>query len=139
MAARPSDIEAHGTSKLRVAEEFFACVEQGDFAGMRACYAPNATVWHNDGLPEQTLDENIALVTAVASVLSGLRYDVIRRAEVEDGVYTQHVLCGDLPDGTELRVDAVMFLHIANDRIHRVEEYFDSRQVDHLSRALASG
>ena len=123
-------------SKLRVVQEFFACVERGDFAGMRAHYSPDATVWHNDGLPDQTAEENVAMVSAAASVLSGLRYDVIRRVEVEDGVFSQHVLCGELPDGTELRLDALMFLHVANDQIHRIEEYYNTAQVAKLSQAL---
>jgi ketosteroid isomerase-like protein len=137
MATRPSETEPQGVSMLRVVEAFFACAEHGDFDGMRACYAPDATVWHNNGRPEQTFDENVTLVAAVASVLSGLRYDVIRRVAAEDGVFSQHVVCGELPDGTELRLDAVMFLRVANDRIHRVEEYFDSRQADELFRAAA--
>lgn len=123
-------------SKLRVVQEFFACVEQGDFEGMRACYAPEATVWHNDGQPEQTVEENVAAVSAVAGVLSGLRYDVIRRVEFEEGVFTQHVLRGELPDGREFRLDAAMYLRVANDRIQRVEEYYDTRQAADLYEAL---
>jgi ketosteroid isomerase-like protein len=137
MATRSSETEAQGTSKLRVVEAFFACVEHGDFDGMRARFAPDATVWHNNGQPEQTFAENLALVATIGSVVSGLRYDVVRRVAGEDGVFSQHVVRGELPDGSELRVDAVMFLRVANDRIHRIEEYFDSNQAHALFRAVA--
>lgn len=133
MAGHPSETEARNTPKLRVVETFFACAKHGDFDGMRGYFAPNATVWYNNGRPEQTVGENIAFVSAVASALSGgLSYEVTRRAVTEDGVFSQHVMRGELLDGTEVRLDVVMFLRVADDRIHRIEEYFDSAQADKL-------
>ncbi|XVQ06465.1 nuclear transport factor 2 family protein [Spirillospora sp. CA-255316] len=124
-------------SKLHLVEKWFAAVEKGDFEFVRALYAPAATIWHNDGSPEQSPEENVAMVTAVASVLSDLRYDVVRRVEVADGVFSQHVLRGGLPDGTELHLDAAMFVHVADDKIQRVEEYIDTAQATTLIQALS--
>jgi ketosteroid isomerase-like protein len=123
-------------SKLRLVEAWLASIEVGDFAGMRAFYAPHATIWHNDGSPAQTVGQNVAMVAAMASVLCGLRYDIIRMAEVADGVFSQHILCGRLPDGTELHLHAAMFVHVANDQIQRVEEYIDTAQASNLIQAL---
>lgn len=123
-------------TELRVVEEWFASVERADYAAMRERYAPDATIWHCDGTREQSVEENVTMLTAVSSVLSNLRYEVLRRVETTHGVYSQHVLCGDLPDGTEFRLAAAMFLQVENNRIQRVEEYFDSAQVTGLIDAL---
>jgi ketosteroid isomerase-like protein len=58
--------------------------------------------------------------------VSGLRYDVIRRADVAEGVLQQHVLRGTLPNGTEVELHAAMYLQVRDGHVTRIEEYLDS-------------
>jgi uncharacterized protein len=105
---------------------FFTALEAGDIETLREIYAPDALVWHNDDLLEQSVDDNLKVLQGLHRALSGLRYDVIRRARTADGVLQQHVLRGTLPDGTDVELHAAMYLQVRDGHVTRIEEYLDS-------------
>lgn len=105
---------------------FFAALEAGDIETLRAIYAPDALIWHNDDLIEQTVEDNLKVLQGLHRAVSGLRYDVIRRAPVADGVLQQHVLRGSLQNGAEVELHAAMYLQVRDGHITRIEEYLDS-------------
>jgi ketosteroid isomerase-like protein len=105
---------------------FFTALEAGDIDTVRAIYAPDALIWHNDDLVDQSVDDNLKVLAGLHRAVSGLRYDVIRRAAVDDGVLQQHVLRGTLPDGSEVELHAAMYLQVRDGHITRIEEYLDS-------------
>ncbi len=105
---------------------FFAALEAGDIETLRAIYAPDALIWHNDDLIEQTVEDNLKVLQGLHRAVSGLRYDVIRRAPVADGVLQQHVLRGSLQNGAEVELHAAMYLQVQDGHITRIEEYLDS-------------
>lgn len=105
---------------------FFTALEAGDIDTVRAIYAPDALIWHNDDLIDQSVDDNLKVLAGLHRAVSGLRYDVIRRAVVDDGVLQQHVLRGTLPDGSEVELHAAMYLQVRDGHITRIEEYLDS-------------
>src|SRR5215472_8562411 len=111
---------------VEIVERFFAALEAGDIDGVRAIYAPDAVIWHNDDLIEQPVEENLRVLAGLHRVVSGLRYDVIRRVPAPDGVLQQHVLRGRLPDGAEVELHAAMYLRVEGGHITRIEEYLDS-------------
>ena len=89
---------------------FFAAIEAGDIATVRAIYSPDALIWHNDDLLEQSVDDNLKVLAGLRKAVSGLRYDVVRRAELPDGVLQQHVLRGTLANGQDVELHAAMYL-----------------------------
>ncbi len=105
---------------------FFTALEAGDIDTVRAIYAPDALIWHNDDLIDQSVEDNLKVLAGLHRAVSGLRYDVIRRAVVDDGVLQQHVLRGTLPDGSEVELHAAMYLQVRDGHITRIEEYLDS-------------
>lgn len=114
-----------GTGDTAVVERFFAALEAGDFASVEALYHPDAVMWLNDGT-ERDVAGTLAVLRGLHAVIDGFRYDVARRHVVDGGVVQQHALCGRLPDGTEVRMPAAMYLEIADGRVRRIEEYLDS-------------
>ena len=102
---------------------------------MREIYAPDAVIWHNDDLIEQPVEENLKVLQGLHRAVSGLRYDVVRRAAAPDGVLQQHVLRGWLPDGTEVELHAAMYLQVRDGRITRIEEYLDSARRSSIRAA----
>jgi hypothetical protein len=56
-------------------------------------------IWHNDDLLEQSVEDNLKVLQGLHRAVSGLRYDIVRRAATADGVLQQHVLRGQLPNG----------------------------------------
>jgi uncharacterized protein len=120
---------------------FFAALEAGDIETLREIYAPDALIWHNDDLAEQSVEDNLKVLQGLHRAVSGLRYDVIRRATTTDGVLQQHVLRGALPDGTEVELHAAMYLEVRDGHITRIEEYLDSgkRSSIRAAREALSG
>ena len=47
---------------LDFAAKFVGAIQSGDVATVRACYAPDAKLWHNTDNIEQTVDQNMAVL-----------------------------------------------------------------------------
>jgi ketosteroid isomerase-like protein len=120
---------------LETVERFFAAVEAGDLTALAAIYAPDARIWHNDDGLEQEVPANLRVLRGLHRVVDDLRYEVVRRAEVDGGVFQQHVLHGRLPDGTAVAVPAAIYLGVRDGRVERIEEYLDSAQVSPIKAA----
>ena len=120
---------------------FFAALEDGDIATLREIYAPDAVIWHNDDLIEQPVEDNLKVLAGLHRVVSGLRYDIVRRVPAPDGVLQQHVLRGTLPGGAEVELHAAMYLQVRDGHITRIEEYLDSgkRATIKSAREAAAG
>jgi len=114
------------SSSEDVVIRFFTALEAGDIRTLRQIYAPDALIWHNDDLLEQSVDDNLIVLQGLHRAVSGLHYDVIRRAAVADGVLQQHVLRGTLADGTAVELHAAMYLRVRDGHVTRIEEYLDS-------------
>src|SRR6478736_2729048 len=87
---------------------FFAAIEAGDLGTLREIYAPDAVIWHNDDLLEQSVDDNL-------KVLQGLR--------------------GRLPNGADVELHAAMYLQVRDGHITRIEEYLDSARRSEIRKA----
>ena len=105
---------------------FFAALEAGDIDTVRAIYARDALICHNDDLIEQSVEDNLKVLAGLHRAVAGLRYDVIRRAVLDDGVIQQHVLRGTLRNGADVELHAAMYLQVRDGHITRIEEYLDS-------------
>jgi ketosteroid isomerase-like protein len=109
-----------------VVDRILNAVERGDGTAVRACYAADAKIWHNFDEAEQTVDENIATLEALVGVLTERKYTLRERFDLPDGIGQHHYLYGVLPDGSKYHLPACMLFKIADGRITRIDEYFDS-------------
>ncbi len=114
---------------------FFAALEAGDIGTLREIYAPDAVIWHNDDLVEQPVEDNLKVLQGLHRAVSGLHYDIVRRAATDDGVLQQHVLRGRLPNGAEVELHAAMYLQVRDGHITRIEEYLDSARRSDIRKA----
>jgi len=114
---------------------FFAAIEAGDIDTVREIYSPDALIWHNDDLIEQSVADNLKVLAALHKVVSGLRYEIVRRVPADDGVIQQHVLRGTLPDGQEVALHAAMYLRVRDGQVTRIEEYLDSANRSTIRKA----
>ncbi len=113
---------------LDFAERFVGAIQTGDTATVRACYAPDAKLWHNTDGIEQTVDQNMRVLDWFIRTLPDRNYRVVRREALKDGFLQQHVLEATLPDGTKWAMDACVVVRIENGLIARLDEYLDSAQ-----------
>ena len=113
---------------LAFAERFVGAIQSGDVETVRACYAPDAKLWHNTDDVEQTVDQNMAVLDWFIRTLPDRHYRVLRREALKDGFLQQHVLEATLPDGTKWRMFACCVIRIEDGLITRLDEYLDSAQ-----------
>jgi len=111
---------------LDFAERFVSAIQTGDTATVRACYHPDAKLWHNTDGIEQTVDQNMKVLDWFIRTLPDRNYRVVRREPLPDGFLQQHVLEATLPDGTKWAMDACVVIKIEDGRITRLDEYMDS-------------
>jgi ketosteroid isomerase-like protein len=118
---------------LDFAEHFVSALERGDAETARACYWPDAKIWHNTDKVEQTVDQNLKALAWFARTLPERRYRIVRREALSDGFLQQHVLETTLPDGRPFTLHACCVIKMKNGKITRLDEYIDSAETKPLS------
>ena len=113
---------------LDFADRFVGAIQNGDEDAVRACYAPDAKLWHNTDDIEQTVDENMKVLAWFVRTLPDRNYRVLRREALKDGFLQQHILEATLPDGTPWKMFACVVVRMENGLVTRLDEYLDSAQ-----------
>ena len=121
------------SNALAIAETFFRAIEAGDVAAIRAIYAPDAVIWHNNDQLEQTVEGNLRVLEWVARNLKNRHYRVKRRVAIPGGFLQQHVLEAETANGP-FAMPACIVVEIKDGRISRLDEYLDSGQTAALTR-----
>jgi ketosteroid isomerase-like protein len=114
---------------LELADRFFTAIPKGDLDTVRAIYAPDALIWHNNDQNTQSVEQNLQVLAWVTKNIAGLRYEEIRRYVTPAGFVQQHVLRGTAPNGKPLEVPACILCSVKDGRITRLDEYLDSAQI----------
>ncbi|NDZ95237.1 nuclear transport factor 2 family protein [Streptomyces sp. SID6673] len=122
-----------------LADRFFMAIEAGDGDTVRAMYADDAVIWHNEDRTTQTVDENLRVLRWLSRTVAALRYRDIHRIVHDGGFVQQHVLTGVLTDGTELSIPAALFVTVTDGMICRIDEYADSAHLGPLYAIAARG
>ncbi|MER0485067.1 nuclear transport factor 2 family protein [Streptomyces sp. Edi2] len=98
-------------------------LESYDFEEVRAMCTETATVWHNDGKGDQTIDEKLEQLKPLADTVGSLRFDIARQFHSANEVLQQHVLRLTMPDGSRSEVHAAMYFRFDGYLIDRMKEY----------------
>ncbi|WP_374346322.1 nuclear transport factor 2 family protein [Phenylobacterium sp.] len=117
---------------IAFAKKFVGAIQSGDTATVRACYHPDAKLWHNNDGVEQTVDQNMKVLDWFIRALPDRNYRVLRLEALPDGFMQQHVLEATLPDGTKWAMDACVVVKMENGVITRLDEYIDSAKSAQL-------
>ena len=118
-----------------LAARFFDAIEAGDIVTVGDCYAADAAIWHNtDGLTI-TPAENLAVLENFIRQIPERRYAERRLTAYPGGFVQQHRLMAKRRDGLPVELTACIVCAVADGKITRLDEYFDSAQVAAWSRA----
>ncbi|WP_433661978.1 nuclear transport factor 2 family protein [Nocardia sp. CA-128927] len=98
-------------------------LENREWAEAQAMCSEQATVWHNDGKGDSTIQENISGMQAQIEPIRSMRYDITRQFSEPDEVLQQHVVHVVMQDGALFRLDAAAYFRFENHLITRIEEY----------------
>lgn len=118
-----------------LADRFMRAIETGDMDTVRACYAPDARIWHNNDGLEQTVEDNARVLAWVTRHLPNRRYEIKSRHTFEGGYVQQHVLHGTLNSGQPFSMPACLVVTVTNGKIARLNEYLDSAHTLPLRQA----
>jgi uncharacterized protein len=123
------------TDALEIADRLFGAIQAGDVDAVRALYAPDAEIWHNNDGVTQSAEQNLQVLGWVVRHIKGLRYDEVRRHATASGFVQQHVLRGTVGAGVTVAIPACIVCTVRDGRITRLDEYLDSAHVAPLLRA----
>ncbi len=119
---------------LEVADRLFKSIERGDIEGVRAVYAANAIIWHNNDGLTQTPEENLRVLKWVIENIDERTYSEARRQATPTGFVQQHVMRGRLKaSGKQFALPACIVCIVDGGKITRLDEYLDSAHVAALS------
>jgi ketosteroid isomerase-like protein len=111
------------------ADRLFEAVAAGDLDTVAACYAPDATIWHNFTNVKQTPEQNLQMLGLLAA-WKNFRFEDTRRRIIDGGFIQQHTMRGAAPDGQPFEAPSILIVKVGSDgKIKTVEEYFDPSQV----------
>lgn len=115
----PADIEA-------LANRFFDAIEAGDAEAVADCYDERVVIWHNYDRLEQGRDANLKVLRGMIRAFPQRTYADRDLKVFEGGFAQQHVLKATRTDGKRVELPAALICKVANGRIVRLDEYFDS-------------
>ncbi len=121
--------DTHSDEMLAIAKRFFGAVSAGDIDAVRAMYAPDAKIWHNNDGQTQTVDQNLVVLGWIAANVKNFRYEDVRCEATAMGFVEQHVTCGVGLKGNEFRIPACIVCTVVDGKVTRVDEYLDSAHV----------
>jgi uncharacterized protein (DUF1684 family)/ketosteroid isomerase-like protein len=127
-------VHAHRTGGINTASQdledkaitYLRHLENREWAEARAMCSDKATVWHNDGNGDQTIEENIEGMAAQIEPIQSMHYDITRQFSQPSEVLQQHAVHVVTKDGTHFRVDAAVYFRFDDGLITRIEEYASS-------------
>ncbi len=122
-------------TNLDVANRFFNGLLAGDAEALEAVFAPGATFWQNfsDGI--QRRDEFLPRFGRLASLVTDLHFEDVRRTGTSAGFVEQHTLCGVTPAGEPMAIRGCFLGTVQDGQITAIEEYLDSAQLAPLMAA----
>ncbi|WP_405058699.1 DUF1684 domain-containing protein [Kribbella sp. NBC_01505] len=122
-AGERSLVFSEDVSRKGKAIAYLRHLENREWDKARAMCTEKATVWHNDGKGDSSIDENISGMQAQIGGIESMRYDVVRQFAAEDGVLQQHAVHVETKDGQTFRLDAAVYVGFEDGLISRLEEY----------------
>jgi ketosteroid isomerase-like protein len=112
-----------------IANALSDAIETGDVARLRTLYAPDVEIWHNTDGVIQTLDENLTVVVEFFRQVGERRFENRKLGVFPGGFVQQHQVTGVRGDGRRVGFEACIVCRVADGRITRLDEYFDSAAV----------
>lgn len=109
----------------RLADTFFAALEQGSIDGVLACYAPHARIWHNFDQLAMTPEESLGGVRTLFENFPVREYINVRRHPTPRGLVQQHNLMLKRFDGVTIDWPGCIIFEIEDGQIVRLDEYVD--------------
>ena len=128
-------MSAEDQSIRDLATRFFDAIEAGDIAAMHASFAPDAEIWHNTDELVGDRDQTAQVLTGMVARIKDRAYADRQLTAFPGGFVQQHVLTGRrVHDDVAVRLPCAIVCKVANGKITRLDEYFDSAHVEQFRK-----
>ncbi|MEO0574554.1 MAG: nuclear transport factor 2 family protein [Pseudomonadota bacterium] len=112
-------------SSLALAQRFVDAIQIADVDAARACFHPDAGIWHNYDNGTQSVEENLGLLALMAAKLPKRHYEIHRLNDIDGGYLQHHTLHVTGADGTVVAVEALAMVFVEDDKITGIKEWID--------------
>lgn len=110
----------------RVIEDAYGAMQRGDLVAARACFAPQALVWHNFDRVDRSLDETMGDWGAMITAFPERGLEQVSRARTDAGWFVQqHLFVVRDSNGLRRAWPICLIVRLEGKRIVRIEEYVD--------------
>ena len=121
---------SNSENTLALAKRFFDAIEKGDIDAVRAIYAPDAVIWHNNDGLATSREDNLKVLTGFIKAVPTRHYIDRQVGAFDGGFVQQHLLKGKLANGKDLALACCIVCQVKDGRITRLDEYFDSAALE---------
>ena len=121
-----------------LARALFDAFTVGDEAAIRKLCSRDLQGSQNFG-PAMGLDDLVTFTLAVQGVVDDFRYEDIVCTETDSGFVEEHLVCGRLADGGELKLAACVVAEVEDGQVVQLREYLDTLAAAPLLKALRGG
>ncbi|HEX4436498.1 MAG TPA: nuclear transport factor 2 family protein [Solirubrobacteraceae bacterium] len=113
-----------------LADRLTRAYEENDTAGIVACYAPDAQIWHNLDEVDQSVDQQLDATRWLNEKVKNLNYEILSRDFFDGGYVQQYIVHGTVADsGADFHMSLCMHVTVRNGQIARLAEYLDSANL----------
>jgi ketosteroid isomerase-like protein len=119
-------VSATDTEHRRLCHTLFDAIEQGDFAGVEACYASDMTMWFNVTGQESSRAENLAALVNGQGLHRRRLYNDRVVNTFNDGFVVQYTCNVVGHDGSNHALSACLVAEVHAGKIVKLFEYLDS-------------
>ena len=106
-------------------DRLLTAILAGDIPGVRACFTPDARIWHGYDCIAHDVDGFVASIEQVVAAKVELRYDDIRRHSTPTGFVQQHLLVTPDAAGGWSGKPCCVVVHVEDGLIREALEYLD--------------
>ncbi|OHU01692.1 nuclear transport factor 2 family protein [Mycobacterium syngnathidarum] len=113
-----------------IANRLFDAIARGDTDGVARLWADDVAVWHAGDSKDNDRVRALKVIDWFVNTTTERRYEVLERRFFEGGFVQQHVLHAGAPDGTLIALRVCIVIKVGrHGLIHRIDEYFDPRDI----------
>jgi ketosteroid isomerase-like protein len=110
----------------RLCHTLLDALEQGDIAGVDACYAPDMTMWANISGQEMSRADNLAVLEEGRKMLRRRTYNDRVVNTFDDGFMAQYTVNAVGHDGSRRALWACLVAEVREGKITKLWDYLDS-------------
>jgi ketosteroid isomerase-like protein len=107
-----------------IIDAYFGAFRNADSNAILGLIAPGAAIWHNFDDRDRDIAASLGEIQKMKDYLEDMRYDILERFAVSNGVGLRLVLRGTLrATGQAFASHQVKFFRISEGKVTRIEEY----------------